>query len=64
MAEQHEKRRVQEIVGDQITDDEVDALLGTSAALSRSIAGFPFAELRAVEPPLRSLAGPLATQDR
>lgn len=61
MAEPHENRRVQEIVGDDITDEEVDGLLGTSAALSRSIAGFPFADLRAVEPPLRSLAGP-ATQ--
>jgi hypothetical protein len=38
-----------------LTDAEADDLAANYAALSRAVADFPFAELRQVEPPLRSV---------
>jgi hypothetical protein len=39
----------------ELTPDEVNALVATYSALARSVRGFPEAELRRVEPPLRSV---------
>ena len=39
----------------QLSDQDVDALAATYAALVRAVAAFPYAELRQVEPPLRSV---------
>ena len=44
--------------GASLTDREVAALIEWYAALSRGIAAFPAADLKSVEPPLRSTPGP------
>jgi len=51
---------VREIVGGELSDTEAKALLASYAALARAVATFPQTELKDVEPPLRSVAGPLA----
>jgi hypothetical protein len=38
-----------------LTDEDAEALSATYAALARAVAAFPYAELRQVEPPLRSV---------
>jgi hypothetical protein len=39
----------------RLTDADAEALAATNASLVRALAAFPAAELRRVEPPLRSL---------
>ena len=46
------------LVSGEVDDDAAQALVDWYASLARGIAAFPTAELRAVEPPLRSTAGP------
>ena len=38
-----------------LSPQDAEALAGIAAAMSRAIAAFPYAELRQVEPPLRSV---------
>jgi hypothetical protein len=58
--EEEIRRVVGVAVGVKITDAEVAALADWYANLARSVAEFPAPDLKAVEPPLRSIAGPKA----
>jgi len=49
---------VKEVIGDEATDQDVAALVEWYANLARSVAAFPRADLKKVEPPLRSVPGP------
>lgn len=49
---------VRRIVGDGITLDEAGVLADWYANLARGVANFPFQEIKAIEPPLRSTPGP------
>jgi hypothetical protein len=51
---------VRSIVSPPISDEEAEALATWYANLSRAVAEFPAADLKDVEPPLRSIAGPKA----
>ena len=54
-------RVLAELAGVELRDPgEVEALAATYGALVRGIAAFPYAELRRVEPALRSQPGPPA----
>jgi hypothetical protein len=53
------QRIVREIVGAWTTDDEAAALAEWYANLSRGVAAYPEADLKGVEPPLRSTPGPV-----
>jgi len=48
------------LVPGDVDADAARALVDWYAPIARGIAAFPEAELRAVEPPLRSTAGPKA----
>jgi len=52
------RQAVREVIGSSLSEDEVDALLSTHAALARGLAAIPFAELKQVQPPLQSMPGP------
>lgn len=52
---------VRQIVGGGVSDDAAGVLLETYGNLSRAVAAFPAADLKAVEPALRSMPGPLAS---
>ena len=49
---------IRALVGRQATDAEVAALAEWYANLARRVAAFPWADLKGVEPPLRSTPGP------
>jgi hypothetical protein len=49
---------VKHVVGVELTDEEASALANWYANLARSVAAFPGADLKQVEPPLRSIPGP------
>jgi len=51
---------VGQIIGNQVTDAEATALAEWYAALARGVAAYPQADLKGVEPPLRSTPGPHA----
>jgi hypothetical protein len=38
-----------------LSEQDAEALAAIAAAMTRAVAAFPYAELRMVEPPLRSL---------
>ena len=46
-------------IGVALSDEEAAALADWYADISRRVAEFPQAELKSVEPPLRSTPGPL-----
>jgi hypothetical protein len=46
------------VIGPRLTDDEAQAIDDWYAALAARVAEFPQADLKPVEPPLRSLPGP------
>jgi hypothetical protein len=47
---------VKQLLADyQLTDADAEALAAAAASLTRTVAGFPYAELRQLEPPLRSV---------
>jgi hypothetical protein len=52
--------QIREIVGVELSEAEAQALAESYAGLARNVARFPAADLKAVEPPLRSIAGPRA----
>jgi len=58
MTDQSAPERVRAIVGPELSDAEADALVATSAALSKAVLDLPRAELRNVDPPLRSTPAP------
>jgi hypothetical protein len=58
MAESLSSEQVREIVGVALSDQDAEALMGWYAGFARGVAGFPAADLKRVEPPLRSIAGP------
>jgi len=60
MAEPAAGEAVRQVVGAQLSDREAAALANWYAALARGVADFPQADLKAVEPPLRSTPGPPA----
>jgi cytochrome c553 len=51
---------VRSVVKVELSDQEVVALADWYAAIARGVAAFPQADLRAVEPPLRSTPRPPA----
>jgi hypothetical protein len=51
---------VREAVGGGVSDAEAEALAAYYTTLARAVAAFPTEQLRDVEPPLRSTAGPRA----
>jgi hypothetical protein len=53
-------QQVREVVGAQLTDTEADALAAWYLGFARGVAAFPAADLKRVEPPLRSTPGPTA----
>jgi hypothetical protein len=58
MAEHVEREGVRALLGAELSDEEADALLATSSALSKAVAAMPRQELHQVDPPLRSTPGP------
>jgi cytochrome c553 len=53
---------VRQIIGSGLSEEDARALADWYANLSGAIAAFPGPDLKAVEPPLRSVAGPHATE--
>ena len=51
---------VREVLGPDLTDAEAEALASNYATLAHLVSEFPIAELRAIEPPLRSFGAPRA----
>jgi hypothetical protein len=51
---------VRDRVGTVLSDQEAEVLVAWYANLARGVASFPLDELKGVEPPLRSVAGPPA----
>ena len=60
MAEPAAGEVVREIVGVELSEQEAAALVDWYTVLARGVANFPQADLKAVEPPLRSIPGPPA----
>lgn len=58
MSEAASGQVVKEIIGAELTEQEVAALVEWYANLARGVAAFPGADLKKVEPPLRSVPGP------
>ena len=50
---------VRQIVGVELSDTEAEALAAWYANLARSVAAFPAEDLKRIEPPLRSIPGPV-----
>jgi hypothetical protein len=56
MPERLSPEQVKQLLPDYgLTDAEAQVLAATYGALVRAVAAFPYAELRRVEPPLRSV---------
>jgi hypothetical protein len=51
---------IREIVGSDLSDRDAEALAAWYAGFALGVAGFPAADLKRVEPPLRSTPGPVA----
>ena len=60
MAEPAAGEVVREVVGVELSEQEAAALVDWYTALAGGVANFPQADLKAVEPPLRSIPGPPA----
>ena len=57
MPERLSPEQIKQLLPDyQLTDADAEALAAIAGALTRAVAAFPYAELRKVEPPLRSVA--------
>jgi hypothetical protein len=50
---------IREIVGIDLSDQDAEALAAWYAGFARGVAAFPAADLKRVEPPLRSTPGPV-----
>jgi hypothetical protein len=51
---------IRQVLGVEISAQDVEALAAWHAGFARGVAAFPAADLRRVEPPLRSVPGPVA----
>jgi hypothetical protein len=60
MAEPLSPEEVRRILSFTISDQDATAMAAWYANLSRAVALFPAGDLKDVEPPLRSVAGPAA----
>ncbi|HEY3063417.1 MAG TPA: hypothetical protein VGL99_30980 [Chloroflexota bacterium] len=61
MAERADIERIRALVGPEVSDEQAQALATYYANLSQTVAAFATDELRALEPPLRSIPGPRST---
>jgi hypothetical protein len=50
---------VRQIVGVELSDAEAEALAAWYANLARAVAAYPAEDLKRIEPPLRSVPGPV-----
>jgi hypothetical protein len=56
MPERLSAKQVRELLPEHaLTEQDAEALAAMATALVRAVAAFPYAELRQVEPPLRSV---------
>jgi len=62
VAESGSRQEMQRLLGVELTIDEAEALAAWYSSLARGVAAFPAADLRRVEPPLRSVPAPLIQQ--
>jgi hypothetical protein len=53
------KDEIRTIVGIELSDQDAEALAGWYAGFARGVAAFPADDLKRVEPPLRSVPGPV-----
>jgi hypothetical protein len=53
------KDEIRAIVGIELSDQDAEALAGWYAGFARGVAAFPADDLKRVEPPLRSVPGPV-----
>jgi hypothetical protein len=60
MAEAAAGEALRQVIRAELSDPEAAALADWYAAIVRGVAAFPQADLKAVEPPLRSTPGPPA----
>jgi hypothetical protein len=51
--------QIRAIIGTELTEDATEALARWYAAFARDVAKYPAADLKCVEPPLRSTPGPM-----
>jgi len=49
---------IRRIIGVELSAQDAEALAAWYASFARGVAAFPAADLRRVEPPLRSMPGP------
>ena len=59
MSEPLSKDEIRQIVGIELSDQDAEALAGWYAGFARGVAAYPAADLKRVEPPLRSVPGPV-----
>ncbi|HLZ28262.1 MAG TPA: hypothetical protein VKV73_13165 [Chloroflexota bacterium] len=59
MSESLSKDEIRRVVGLELAEQDVEALAGWYAGFARGVAGFPADDLKRVEPPLRSVPGPV-----
>jgi hypothetical protein len=52
-------QHVRDVVGVELSDQAAEALVNWYAGFARGVAAFPADDLKRVEPPLRSVAGPV-----
>ena len=53
-----DNRQVMAVLGPNVSDDEAAALANWYSNLARGVAAMPEVDLKGIEPPLRSVAGP------
>ena len=58
MTESLSTEEIRGIVGVELSEQDAEALAAWYANFARGVAAFPAADLRRVEPPLRSVPGP------
>jgi hypothetical protein len=58
VSESPSKDEIVRVVGIELSDPDAEALAGWYVNFARGVAAFPAADLKPVEPPLRSIPGP------
>jgi cytochrome c553 len=59
VAESRSKDEIRQMVGVELSEQDAEALAAWYAGFARGVAAFPAADLKRVEPPLRSVPGPV-----
>ncbi len=59
VAESPSNDEIRQVVGIELSEQDAEALRGWYASFARGVAAFPAADLKRVEPPLRSVPGPV-----